>query len=206
MEYRAVGKRCAVILESLHLPIPSIEVISLLESHGFRFLSVDILELARSYIGSVSYQRGAAQANAPELVDCSSFTKWLFGQRGILLPRMAIQQRQHGHIIDPSELTALDLVFTTNGVSFYHDNPNDGVGHVGVVTDIQTVIHATKKAGSVVEMPIEEFIGKKKFRGARRYIPNDHHLHTVTVPEDIEIETSDDLRYFVFRQLPKEQW
>ncbi len=202
MEYRAVGKRCAVVLESLHLPIPNHEVVSILENHGFAFLEIDIITIARTHIGKAVYKRYVDQSTAPHIVNCSSFTKWLFGQLGMWLPRLALLQRQRGQIIDRRELRTNDLVFTSGRVNYYHDNPADGVGHVGLITDVGTVIHADRRAGHVTEVPLDRFIRGNNFRGARRYFPLDKSLYTVSIPDNVEIETAEDIRYFVLSKLP----
>src|SRR3989344_2046019 len=112
MEYRAVGNRCAVILNSLRLPLISNEEILKVLSHaGFNLIEVDMVRLARECIGKSMYLRGAQPREAPAVVDCSSLLKWLYGRRGIWLPRRSIQQYELGEAAELDGLIAGDIVF-----------------------------------------------------------------------------------------------
>ncbi len=92
VNYRATGNRCAVIIESLCLPISRKETLTILNEKGFTLIKIDIIALARQHIGISQYRRGAKPSEAPVIVNCSSFIKWLYAQRGIWLPRLSIQQ------------------------------------------------------------------------------------------------------------------
>jgi len=81
MEYRAVGGRCAVELDALRLLISREEALAIIVAKGFRIIEVDLIALARERIGKSAYRRGARPSLAPAIVDCSSFTKWLYGER-----------------------------------------------------------------------------------------------------------------------------
>ena len=59
MEYRSVGSRCAVVLDSLHLPISRKEALTILNDKGFLVIEVDIIALARQCIGASQYRRAA---------------------------------------------------------------------------------------------------------------------------------------------------
>lgn len=149
------------------------------------------------------YRRGAKPSESPMVVDCSSFIKWLYGQRGIWLPRRSIQQRELGISIPIEEVGAGDVVFVSGWIDYYHTDPKDGVGHVGIATDEGTVIHAADRKVHVVESSFESFIGKTKSRGARRYVPKDQIVLTLETPPDREVEIADDLRWIVLQSLPK---
>lgn len=209
MEYRAVGNRCAVNIESLGLPMPSEKALAILARKGFTVVEVDMVALARRCIGISRYRRGARLAEAPTVVDCSSFVKWLYAQRGIWLPRLAVQQREYGgwmsmvSVDQPNQLMVGDLVFVFTLFGFHRDNPADGVSHVGIYTDKDTVIHAQKSSGRVIETSLDEFIGGTQVRGARRYIPQDAEVITLQIPVDVEVETADDIRWIILQSLPK---
>lgn len=187
MEYRAVGNRCAVILSSLHLSISDGEILAVLKCKGFVLEEVDIVALARQCVDVSQYCLGTKLSEAPVIVDCSSFTKWLYGRRGIWLPRLSIQQRELGEVTGLDKLVAGDLVFTSGRIGYFDNNPMDDVGHVGVATGVGTVIHAANKKAGVVETPLEKFVGKTKFRGARRFVPQDVEALTFKVPLDIDV-------------------
>lgn len=203
MEYHAVQNRCAVHLPSLNLPISTENSLAILEKKGFKVLEVDIVKLARSCIKTSICRRGAKPSEAPMVVDCSSFIKWLYGQRGIWLPRRSIQQRELGIAVPINEVDAGDVVFVSGWIDYYHTDPKDGVGHVGIATGDGTVIHAADRKAHVVESSFESFIGKTKFRGARRYVPKDQIVLTLETPPDREVEIADDLRWIVLQSLPK---
>jgi len=205
MEYRAVRNRCAVILESLRLPISHEETLTILNQTGFKIIKVDIIALARQCIGTSQYRRGAKSSEAPSVVDCSSFVKWLYAQRGIWLPRRSIQQLNFGRITGLNELIVGDLVFVSGRINYYHDDPASGVGHVGIYTgDSRTVIHAAGKKSGVAETPIDEFIAENKFRSARRFVPKNAEVLTLETPASREVEIADDIRWIALQSLPKQ--
>ena len=202
MEYRAVGSRCAVILDSLHLPISREEALAILNHKGFVLVEVDIIALARQCIGTSQYRRGARPSEAPTVVDCSSFIKWLYAQRGIWLPRRSIQQRELGEVVNLDELVAGDAVFISGRIDYYHDDPANGVGHVGIATGYGTVVHAADRKVNVVESPLDKFVGEAKFRGARRYISQNVEVLTFETPLNREVEVADDIKWIILQQLP----
>jgi len=204
MEYRAAGNRCAVSFDSLHLPTSREETLTILTAKGFTLIEVNLIALARQCITTSLYRRGARFYEAPRVVDCSSFIKWLYAQRGIWLPRRSIQQRELGEIVNPDKIVSGDVVFVSGWIDYYHDNPSDGVGHVGIATDDGTVIHASDKQSNVIETPLEKFIGKTKFRGVRRYISKTMEILTFETPLNREIEIADDIRWVILQSLPKE--
>ncbi len=202
MEYRAVYNRCAVALDSLHLPVSHKDILAILAQKGFRAIEVDVAQLARQCVGESLYRRGARLSEAPRIVDCSSFVKWLYGQRGIWLPRRSIQQRELGEAIQLEHIEAGDLIFASGWIDYYFDDPSDGVGHVGIATDDATVIHAANKKAGVIESSLKTFVGANKFRGARRYIPKDRKVLTLETLPEREVETADDIRWIVLQSLP----
>ena len=145
MQYRAVGNRCAIDISELHLPISNDRVLSILAAKKFKVLKIDMIAIARQCVGVSQYHRGARLSEAPAIVDCSSFVKWLYGQRGVWLPRRSIQQRELGEVVEPNEVIAGDIIFTSGRTNYYFDDPADGVGHLGIVTDDNTVIHAASR-------------------------------------------------------------
>ncbi|OHA32242.1 MAG: hypothetical protein A3B09_02455 [Candidatus Taylorbacteria bacterium RIFCSPLOWO2_01_FULL_43_83] len=171
----------------------------------FVLIEVDMVSLARQCISASRYRRGARLYEAPAVVDCSSFIKWLYAERGIWLPRRSIQQREFGKVVSLDELVAGDVVFVSGWIDYYHNDPANGVGHVGIATGDETIIHAAGMKTNVVETPLQKFIGKTKFRGARRYIPKDQEVLTFQTPPDKEVEISDDLRWIILQSLPKQK-
>ena len=202
MVYRAVGNRCAVIFEYLNLPISNNDAIAILNRSGFQILEIDIIMLTRQCVINSTYRRGAKPSEAPAIVDCSSFIKWLYAQRGIWLPRRSIQQRSLGEIVKLDELISGDVVFISGKIDYFHSDPADGVGHVGIVINNRTVVHAANKDVGVIETPLEEFISSTNFRGARRYIPKEMKVYTFQTPAEREVEIADDIRWIILQSLP----
>ena len=149
MEYQAVGNRCAVDIDAFELPLTREKVLSILASKGFDIIEVDLIALARRCMGVSRYRRGARLWEAPGIVDCSSFMKWLYGNVGIWLPRLSIQQREFGERTELCDLVAGDLVFVSGHLNYHRNNSADDVGHIGIATNNKTIIHATYGAGVI---------------------------------------------------------
>lgn len=201
MDYHAYGKRCAVDIELLNLHISKKQIIAILSKKGFDVIDVDMIALARKCIGSSIYSRGADPFKAPAIVDCSSFMMWLYGCRGIELPRRSIQQRTVGEPIKIENIMAGDLVFVSGHIDYYEDNPADGVGHVGIATGQATVIHAANKKSGVIESTFESFIECDKCRGIRRYIPSPGNVLTFEIPINRYVSGSDDFKWIIRQSL-----
>ncbi len=202
MEYRAVGTRCAVSIDSLGLPISVEKSLAILISKEFKILEIDLIALARQCTKTSKYLRGAKPSDAPAIVDCSSFIKWLYGQRGMWLPRRSIQQRKLGIPVTLEDIYSGDVVFVSGSIDYYDNDPSDGVGHVGIATGEGTVIHAANREANIIESSLGNFVGKTKFRGIRRYVPKDQIVLTLETPANREVETADDLRWIILQSLP----
>ena len=200
MEYRAVGNRCAVSLDSLGLLISNEKALAILVHKGFTILEIDIVSLARWCVASSQYRRGAVPSEAPRVVDCSSFIKWLYGERGIWLPRRSIQQRELGEHVVLADVQAGDVVFTRGVIDYYYTDSSDGVGHVGLATGEGTVIHAANSKVGVIETPLASFVDRG-LRGVRRYIPKGKEILTLETPENRGVEIPDDLRWIILQSI-----
>ena len=198
-EYRAVNGRCALDFSSLSLPISKEEAQTLLLKNGFSILDVDIIDIARECIKTSTYKRGARPSEAPAVVDCSSLIKYLYGQKGIWLPRRTIQQCQLGEKIDPKDIRKGDVIFKSGRINYTNPLVPKGVGHVGIATGEGTVIHAMNKQNNVVETSLEKFIAREKLRDIRRYISLSNDCVTLQTPKNREIETSDDIYWVLFQ-------
>jgi cell wall-associated NlpC family hydrolase len=201
MIYRAVGNRCAVSFSDLYLEISTARAKEILVSKGYEAIEVDIIALARSVVGKAEYRRGARLAEAPHIFDCSSLVKWLYGQRGILLPRRSIQMRECGDSVNPCDVQAGDIVLVSGRIDYYVIDQSDGVGHVGIATNDGTVIEAANRQRGIIETPFDEFIGKKGLRDIRRIIPARDETITYITPPEREIESSDDLKWIILQNI-----
>lgn len=199
MHYRTVGNRCAVHFQDLHLPVSDQDALRILERIGIRSVEVDLIAIARSIVGKATYKRGAHTEDAPHTFDCSSFIKWLYCQKGIWLPRRSIQQREFGDHVVSKNMQAGDLVFTSGRINYYHNDPDDGVGHVGIATNNNTVIHAASTRRGIIESPYSAFV-RKGLRGIKRIIPLHKKVYTLEFSKR-DIEWSDDVRWIILQHL-----
>lgn len=200
--YHAVGNRCAVDFDELGLPIPVGQAISILEKKGFQKIDVDIVALARSLVGSAKYRRGAHPSEAPKVFDCSSLIQWLYDKRGVCLPRHSILQRNYGYPVNRENLKGGDVVFTSGFIDYYDTDPRDGVGHVGLATGDETVVHAANSKLGVIESPFDNFVGSDP-RGIRRVIPDNHRVYTFITPPERGVRYSDEFRWIILQSLPR---
>lgn len=125
-----------------------------------------VLTSAKSLVGR-PYKYGAVMDEAPAVFDCSGFIKYIFGQAGIDLPRSTIEQAREGKEVKLDDLKPGDLIFMHGSYGHYNPHFPQGVGHVGIFTKDQTVIHAAStrlsekpiiEEGGVVEMPSQDFL------------------------------------------------
>jgi len=199
MNFRAVGSRIAVTIADLCLPICDEEAVEILMRVGFCLTEVDIVEEARRLVGTSLYRRGARLREAPGVVDCSSLIKYLYGLEGIWLPRRSIQQREYGQSIDFEKRLPGDVIFCSGHIDYYTNDPSDGVGHVGLITGCESVVHAANRKVGVVESQLSVFSRPDIFRGIRRFA--DDQTLVFESPPEREIEISDDLRWIVLQNL-----
>jgi hypothetical protein len=202
LNYRAVGTRCAVDMGELAqaLDLPEERVACLLAQIGFDMCRADPVHWAKQLVGQANYHRDAPFELAPQVVDCSSLTKWVYHQCGIWLPRQAVQQRRRtaAHPVKLRNLRAGDLVFRTGyGNSWYPDEDiSQGVGHVGLATGQDTVIHAIKWDG-IKETSLKSFLGKWPRHGATRVLPAERCILTLVCNMVHGIEYSEDVFFLL---------
>jgi hypothetical protein len=162
------------------------EFFRLLQAQTCKLMATNIAELARFSVQRqppIRYVCGVDAAAAPDVVDCSTFVGYLYQQAGISLPRYSIDQYQHGLRVEREALAPMDLVFRTS----FHNYERHGimVGHVGMVVRSAShgqeteVVHAVPEGLELVSLT--DFVGKHRYRGARRIIFGDY--HTVELPE-----------------------
>ena len=122
----------------------------------------EIIETAEQFLG-VKY---IWAANGPSAFDCSGFTKYVFKQNGISLPRHSSRQANMGEKIAFNELQKGDLVFFDTRKKF-----KNVVNHVGIYIGQHKFIHASSGGKKVM---ITSFDKKKfyknKFLYARRVL------------------------------------
>ncbi|MFA4954410.1 MAG: NlpC/P60 family protein [Patescibacteria group bacterium] len=198
--FRTVAGRCALNLSQLPLALTRPAILRALQTAGCVELDLDPVSVARSRIGQSRYTRGARLAQAPEVVDCSSFTKWVYAQCGIWLPRRSIQQRLVGYAVSMTTLRPGDLVFTNGARNYSLAGLPRPVGHVGIATECATVVHAAAARLGVQETGLSAFTRSGRiFSGAVRIIPEGADLLVLSTPSEWEVEGEDDLHWILAR-------
>lgn len=127
-----------------------------------------LLDYAKTFRG-VPYRHGAS---SPKGFDCSGFTSYVYKDFGYKLSRSARGQVANGTRVDRSQLKPGDLVF------FGGRRNGKGVGHVGIVTEVDdnghdfTFIHASCSKG-ITENHSSNSYYKARYRTACRVIDQD---------------------------------
>ena len=191
--YRAVGNRCAVDLDQLG--VSDAEALATLASLGFKVVDVDPVVEARSLVGKAVYKRRVRDHEAPRFVDCSLLTKWAYGRCGIELLRKPIQQSWAGVEVRTCETRPGDLAFFRGLRNRFVSHPDDGIGHVAIVSEAGTLIQATSRNG-VCEVPIASMIDGPKLRSVRRVFSSERVI-TFEVPEGADISCENDIWWLV---------
>ena len=116
-----------------------------------------IVSYALSFQG-VPYYFGGTTPNG---FDCSGFTRYIYANAGINLPRMADQQYNDGRKIQKKDLFTGDLV--------YFETYTAGVSHVGIYLGGGQFISATSSAGIAVRSINDSYWGPR-YVGATRIL------------------------------------
>ena len=120
---------------------------------------VDTYALTGTALGlrGVPYRDGGSD---PKGFDCSGFTKYVFNQHGIVLPREVKEQYAAGRSIKPEDISAGDLIFFTTVAP--------GASHVGIALGGDTFVHAPSSTGQVRVERMTATYWSQRFVGARR--------------------------------------
>lgn len=121
-----------------------------------------LMEEAFSHLGA-RYRSGS---KGPNTFDCSGFTSYVYGKMNIQIGASSRDQYARNIPISRSELQTGDLVFFTSPGSGH------GVGHVGIVVDVNSngtfsFIHASSKEGVKVSQSTDGYYARR-YVGARR--------------------------------------
>lgn len=186
---RVVPIHISQFSKKIGIPIARDSIANTFDRLGFEYRVVEdvgarVVEEARKYLG-VPYIYGASISyDAPRVFDCSSFVNFCFLQSGIILPRISANIFRYGTLIQKEETRAGDCVVSsgtdvekqwtdTRGKEAFpyllESEPlRDPVGHIGILTHADTVIHA---AGTGVNCVIEEVLEHSDhFKKGVRYI------------------------------------
>ena len=130
-----------------------------------------LLIAAHALIGT-PYKYAVKPEEIPRYLDCSSFTKYVYGKLNVDLERSTILQATQGREIaittDTKQITADleigDLLFFRGSKGHYNDElfprKEDYIGHVAIYKGDNQVIHASSPHG-VIEESIDSIIKTK---------------------------------------------
>lgn len=116
-----------------------------------------LIQTANRYIG-VPYVFGGS---TPDGFDCSGFMRFVYGQYGIYLPRMADEQYEVGQAVSRSRLQPGDMVFFSTYAS--------GASHSGMYIGNGQFISATSSRGIAIDRMDSSYWGSR-YIGARRVL------------------------------------
>jgi len=108
-------------------------------------------------------------ANGPTAFDCSGFTKYVFKENGVTIPRYSGNQAKVGIKVSYNELKEGDLVFFNTEKKY-----KKKVNHVGIYMGNNKFIHASSAKKKVVITSFEKkHFYKKRFLWGQRVIKDD---------------------------------
>lgn len=116
-----------------------------------------VVQTSMQYIG-VPYVFGGT---TPGGFDCSGYTRYVFANAGVYLPRMADEQYWVGSSVSYGNLQVGDLVFFTTYAP--------GVSHVGIYMGNGTFIHASSSRGVVIDSMGSSY-WSSRYVGAKRVL------------------------------------
>lgn len=111
-----------------------------------------IVGYAKNFLGR-PYKWGG---NGPNSFDCSGFTRYVYREFGITLPRTAASQMSVGSSVSRSQLQPGDLVFFGRG---------GNINHVGIYVGNNSYIHSPQTGDVVKISPLT----RSDYAGARRF-------------------------------------
>ena len=120
----------------------------------------DIIRTARLCVGNARYCFCSEHSRGLDIVNCHMFIQALFGNHGVVLPSSFYRLLRGSVVVFRDRYEPGHLLLTRalwGGICL----PGKGIcggGHVGLITDCETVIHASFRHGTVVEEPLAPFL------------------------------------------------
>jgi cell wall-associated NlpC family hydrolase len=125
---------------------------------GGNFVGADVVERARTHIGTPYRHSPPLPCQAYRSEDCSCLTRLVFSE-WLTIPDDPVQQWQVGRSIERSALLPGDLVF------FKEAGEGNPITHVAIYSGSGNIIHSSSYWGKVVERPMSSVSG---YYGAKR--------------------------------------
>lgn len=120
-------------------------------------LDIDRLFTAIDKHIGIPYRFGGDSENG---IDCSAFTRRVYREQGLEIPRTSQQQSMIGTGVGGSSLQPGDLVF-------FNTSLVGGISHVGVYVDNNTFAHASSSQGVTKSSLRERYFSKRYVRANR---------------------------------------
>jgi cell wall-associated NlpC family hydrolase len=125
-----------------------------------------LVALARAQVGTRYVHGGQTPARG---FDCSGLVQYIVAALHIVVPRTAAQQAFAGVAVpkDTAQMLPGDLVTFGRG--------KGAVSHIGIYVGNGRIVHASTKAGEVIETDLLKPLvaGPKRWRGTRRVLSED---------------------------------
>ncbi|MBK5187775.1 MAG: C40 family peptidase [Gemmatimonadaceae bacterium] len=125
-----------------------------------------LVALARAQVGTKYVHGGETPTRG---FDCSGLVRYIVAALHIVVPRTAARQAFTGVEVpkDTSQMLPGDLVTFGRGKS--------AVSHIGIYVGNGRIVHASTKAGEVIETDLlkPKVAGPKRWRGTRRVLTED---------------------------------
>jgi cell wall-associated NlpC family hydrolase len=125
---------------------------------GGNFVGADVVERARTHIGTPYRHSPPLPCQAYRSEDCSCLTRLVYSE-WLTIPDDPVQQWQVGRSIEKAALLPGDLVF------FKEAGEGNPITHVAIYSGSGNIIHSSSYWGKVVERPMSSVSG---YYGAKR--------------------------------------
>lgn len=121
----------------------------------------EIVETAKKYLGSMYLEGGSG----PERFDCSGFTKFVYRESNLNIPRNALDQFYSGKRVDLEYALPGDLIFFR--INSYR------ISHVGIYTGNSRFIHSPSEGKKVTFSSLKNRYWKRRYAGTVTYFAGD---------------------------------
>lgn len=145
----------ALVFTGVMIPAPQ-------TTHAYSLSKANsIISLGNRYLGT-PYDFGAS-TKTTRVFDCSSFTKYVYGKKGIYLPRVSRDQAKRGTYVSRNNLKKGDLVF-------FYTTKRGRIGHVAIYAGNGRLLHTYKRGIGVTYSKLSSKYWSSHYITARRVI------------------------------------
>lgn len=196
-EYK-IGFSLGEAKEILGTTVTEQELHAMLLRHGFSFTFMtpteSVHELIPKLLGKTYKNPSSMQTDAPHAFSCSSLISYLSTRAGLpWMPSITADKYIYLKEVEPTHLEFGDLIFSNSGEGKIHYASiewrhgtiiPEGVDHVGMYVDNESVLHASRTTGCVKIEKITDSISFHHIVGYRRVADFTENRFCVTIPEE----------------------